>query len=80
MPEARFITRPIKKQLKEQGFDLLNIDEKDFSKFDEAMNAALNLLYPELIEEFDKKPYGELQKLFQDCMERTFPTTEIVGN
>lgn len=77
--EPKFITRPIKKALKEKGIDLLDIGD-EASKMDDAMNAVLDMLYPNQSPDLDAMPYGELQKLFSGCMEKTFPTTETVGN
>ena len=77
MLDPKFITRPIKRSLKDKGVDLMSLGE-EAGAMDEAMNAVLDMLYPNQTAELDAMPYGELQKLFQECMEKTFPTTETV--
>jgi len=77
MLEPKFITRPIKKALKDKGVNLMSLGE-DADAMDEAMNATLDMLYPNQTAEIDAMPYGDLQKLFQQCMERTFPDAETV--
>jgi len=75
--EPKFITRPVKKALKEKGVDLLALGE-DAALMDEAMNSVLDMLYPNQTVDLDALPYGELQQLFHSCMEKTFPDQETV--
>ena len=78
MLEPKFITRPIKRALKTKGIDLLKQGKDDASGFDETMNATLDMLYPNHTVELDSMPYGDLQKLFMECMTKTFPSAQVV--
>lgn len=74
LPEPRFITRPVMKDLREKGHDPSKFDPNNANM--EMMEEVLYTLYPDQHDVLDAVPYGQLPGLLMKCFDLTFEKQE----